>query len=348
MAETMMAVRKIGSGPGAEICEVPIPKPGPREVLVKVKATSICGTDVHIYTWNKWSANRIKPPMTFGHECAGEVIETGEGVEAVEPGDSVSAETHIPCGRCFQCRTGNMHLCKNLVILGVDIDGTFAEYVIIPEICCWKNDSRLSWEIASIQEPFGNATYTVMESNVSGKTVAILGDGPIAAFANGIAHAVGAARVLCTGRNKVRLDIVGKMGTTELFDITTGDPVEWIMDRTGGEGVDVVLDMVGIQDTVTQGLEVAKRMGTYTAFGIPSGPVEMDLAEKIIFKGLRIIGINGRKMFETWYQMSHFLNEGLVDPAPVITHRLPLASFHEGMNIAHGENIICGKVVFLL
>lgn len=348
MAQMMTAIRKMESGHGAEIVEIPIPVPGPGEVLIKIKATAICGTDKHIFAWDSWSAARITPPLTFGHECAGEVAEIGEGVKSVKQGDSVSVETHIPCEKCFQCKTGNMHLCRDVIIVGVDIDGTFAEYVRIPEICCWKNNPSLPWEIAAIQEPFGNAVYTVMESDVPGRTVAILGDGPIAAFATAIARASGASRIFCTGKNPYRLEIVRKMGTSDIFDVSSGNPVEWLMDNTDDEGVDVVIDMVGHQSTVDQGLDMVKRAGTYTAFGIPSAPIKIDLAQKVIFKGLRVLGINGRKMFDTWYQVAGLLGGGIVDPSPVITHKMPLNSFHEGMALTIGDEITCGKVVFSL
>jgi threonine 3-dehydrogenase len=345
MSEKMLAVMKSEPAPGATVTTVDVPTPGENDLLVKVKATSICGTDAHIYFWDEWSQGRIKPPMIFGHECAGEVVEVGRSVKGIKVGDMVSAETHIPCQTCFQCKTGQQHICKNLKILGVDTDGCFAEYVIIPEVCAWKNDPSMPYEIACIQEPFGNATYTVMESDVSAKVIAIIGDGPIAAFANGIAKAVGAT-IFAVGKHPVRIDILKKMGADVCLNINEHDTVAEIMEATNGDGVDVVLEMTGAQKAIDDGLSVVKKGGTFTAFGIPAGKVEMDLAGGVVFKGSKIIGINGRVMFDTWFQVANLLNSGLVDPRPVITHKFPLKDFEEGMQATKSPKRDCGKVVF--
>lgn len=345
MADTMKAIQKAKAGAGGELIDAPIPRPGAREVLVKVRATSICGTDIHIYTWDAWAAGRIKPPMIFGHEFSGEVVETGAQVENIKVGDHVSAETHIPCGHCFQCRTGKMHICKNLKILGVDTNGCFAEYVVVPEICCIRNDKSLPWEFASVQEPFGNATYTVSESKVSGKSVAILGNGPIGIFAVGIARAYGATTIIATGKHEVRLDMCKHYGADYVIDVVKEDPREAIMDLTAGEGVDVVLEMSGSEKSIHDGLAVVKRGGTFTAFGIPGKPIQLELAEEVVFKGITILGINGRKMFETWYEVSNLLNSGRVDVKPVITHTFPLTKMDEAMAMLTGKEKKCGKIV---
>ncbi|NIM99825.1 MAG: L-threonine 3-dehydrogenase [candidate division Zixibacteria bacterium] len=346
MADKMLAVMKNERAPGAELVTVDIPNIKPDEVLVKVKATSICGTDVHIYNWDEWAASRIKPPMIFGHEFAGEVVQVGDRVKRIQVGDYVSAETHIPCGHCFQCLTGKQHICQNLKILGVDTNGCFAEYVAIPEICAWKNDKSISWEIASVQEPFGNATYTVMESGVSAKIIAILGDGPIACFAAGIAKAVGAARIYGVGEFPYRVNLLKKMGADVALSILTHDTVKEIVDATSGEGVDVVLEMTGVQSAIDNGFKILKKGGTFAAFGIPSSRIELDLANGIIFKGANIIGINGRLMFDTWFQLSNLLKYKKVDISPVITHKLPLKEFHKGMEAVVSSKKEVGKVVF--
>jgi threonine 3-dehydrogenase len=345
MADTMKAIQKAQAAAGAKLIDAPIPTPADREVLVKVRATSICGTDIHIYNWDAWAAGRIRPPMIFGHEFSGEVVEIGAQVENIKVGDHVSAETHIPCGHCFQCRTGKMHICKNLKILGVDTNGCFAEYVVVPEICCIRNDKTLPWEMASVQEPFGNATYTVSESKVSGKSVAILGNGPIGIFAVGIARAYGATNVIVTGKHKVRLDLCRNYGADHVIDVAKQDPKEAIMDITSGEGVDVVLEMSGSEKSIHDGLAVVKRGGTFTAFGIPGKPIQLELAEEVVFKGITILAINGRKMFETWYEVSNLLNSGRVDVRPVITHEFPLTKMDEAMAMLTAKEKACGKIV---
>ena len=332
--------------PGAELVTVDIPKVKPDEVLVKVKATSICGTDAHIYNWDEWSQSRIKPPMIFGHEFAGEVVQVGDLVKRIKVGDHISAETHIPCGHCFQCLTGKQHICQNLKILGVDTDGCFAEYVAIPEVCAWKNDKSIPPEIASVQEPFGNATYTVMESRVSAKIIAIMGDGPIACFATGIARAVGAAKIFAVGEFPYRVNLLKKMGADVALSILTHDTVKEIMDATSGEGVDVVLEMTGAQKAIDDGFKILKKGGTFTAFGIPPSKIELNLNDSVIFKNANIIGISGRLMFDTWFQLSNLLKFKKVDISPVITHKMPLKDFHKGMEAVISKKREAGKVVF--
>jgi len=348
MATKMLAVRKEKPAKGAWLTEIPVPTIKANEALVKVKATSICGTDRHIYEWDEWSQKRIKPPMTFGHECAGEVVEIGKDVKRVKVGDHVSAETHIPCGYCPQCLTGLQHICHNLVILGVDINGCFAEYVVIPEVCCWKNDKSLPMEIACIQEPFGNAMYTVNESQVSGKQILVIGDGPIAAFAVGIAKAFGAAPIIAVGKYEERIKILKQMGAHKTLSIKTDNIIDRVLEMTQGYGVDSVLEMTGQQDAIDWGLRLVKKGGIFTAFGIPSKKVMIDLSGGVVFKGSRIIGINGRVMFNTWFQTATVLGNGLVDPRPVITHKFPLKEFETGMAATSSANRDCGKVVFTL
>lgn len=345
MPEKMKAVFKSKAGPGASVCEVPIPKPTSHQVLVKVKATSICGTDVHIYNWDPWAAGRIKPPMIFGHEFSGEVVEVGAQVEHIAVGERVSAETHIPCGGCYQCRTGSMHVCKNLEILGVDRDGCFAEYIAAPEICCIKNDKTLPWEIASVQEPLGNATYCVSEGQVAGKSVAIFGDGPIGVFATGIARAYGATNLIVLGMQPFRLELMRKFGPDHVIDVTRTNARDAIMDATGGCGVDVVLEMSGAATAIHDGLAVVKRGGIFVAFGIPSKPVELNFAEEFIFKGLRLVAINGRRMFGTWYELGNLLNSGRLDIGHVITHTFALEGIDDAMALLNAGEIKAGKIV---
>lgn len=345
MSGKMKAIQKTGAKKGAEVIEAPIPKPTSHQVLVRVKAASVCGTDIHIYNWDPWAAGRIKPPMIFGHEFSGEVIEIGAQVEHIEVGDHVSAETHIPCGGCFQCRTGQMHICKDLEILGVDRDGCFAEYVAVPEICCIRNDKSLPWEVASVQEPLGNATYCVSESRVSGKSVVIMGDGPIGIFAAGIARVYGATNLIVCGMQEYRLDLMRKYGPDHVVNVTRQKIRDVIMDVTRGEGVDVVIEMSGAESALHDGLAVLKRGGTFTAFGIPSRPVTLDMAEEIIFKGIKLIAINGRRMFGTWYEVANLLNSGRLNIKPVITHTFPLEKIDDAMAVLNAKEIKAGKIV---
>lgn len=345
MQSTMKAIRKPKAEKGALVVEAPLPAPTSHQALVRVKATSVCGTDIHIYNWDPWSAGRIKPPMIFGHEFSGEVVEVGSQVEHIKVGDHVSAETHIPCGGCYQCRTGQMHICQHVEILGVDRDGCFAEYIAVPEICCIKNDKSLAWEIASVQEPLGNATYCVSEANVAGKSVVILGDGPIGIFAAGIARAYGATKLICCGMQPYRLELMKKFGPDHIVDVTKQNARDAVMEITHGEGVDVVLEMSGAESALHDGFAVIKRGGTFIAFGIPSRPVGLNLAEEVIFKGITIRAINGRKMFDTWYEVANLLGSGRIDVKPVLTHTFPLEKIDDAMALLNAPDIKAGKIV---
>jgi threonine 3-dehydrogenase len=346
--ETMWAGVKAARAQGAEFKQVPIPKINDNQVLIKVKAASICGTDKHIYNWDAWAQGRLKPPLIFGHECCGEVVEIGKGVKGLKVGAFIAAESHIPCGVCKQCRMGNMHICDNLVILGVDTDGIFAEYVALPEIVCWKVAKSLDPAIASIHEPFGNAVYCVMSGNVSTKRIAIIGDGPTGAFACGVAKAVGAEKIYSLGMIPFNLDICRKMGAHDTIDVTKESKfIERVIDETSG-GVDVVLDMAGNQAANDSGFKMLRKAGTYIMFGLPSQPVTLDISNYIIFKGATVIGINGRKMFETWYQMSALLSGGLVDPSPVISHRFPFGDFLKAFETATSTTTPTAKVVLMM
>jgi len=346
MIEKMKAIIKRESKPGAELEVVDIPKISPNEVLVNVKVASICGTDVHIYKWNEWAQNRIKPPLIIGHEFAGEVVEVGTDVKSLKVGDFVSAETHIPCNQCFQCKTGKQHICKNVSILGVDINGVFADYVALPEVCAWKNSDKIPFEFASVQEPLGNSVYATLEGGgVTGKKVVIFGCGPTGLFAVGVARVSGASEIISIGKHEFRMEIAKKMGADHILKYPDDDIVKLITEITGGEGVDVVLEMTGSQDAINQGLTVLKKGGRFTAFGIPSGKVEIDLANGIIFKGAVVIGISGRKMFDTWYRVAGLLESKRIDISPVITHKFPLEEFKKGFELMMSEERKAAKIL---
>jgi threonine 3-dehydrogenase len=326
MAETMWALRKPEAAPGLALEEVPVPRPGDDEVLVQVEAASVCGTDLHIHQWDEWSQHRIKPPLTLGHEFAGTVVQVGRNVRHVQAGDYVSAESHITCGMCFQCRTGQAHMCERTRILGVDRDGAFAEYVAVPEAVIWKNDrSKLPPEIATLQEPFGNAVFATSSQDLAGRSVAVLGCGPIGLFTIGICRASGAAAVWGADRTPFRLDLAERMGATDQVNIQeTEDVPAWFRTENDGYGLDVVFEMSGSPRAITDAFKIVRNGGRVVLFGIPSRPVEIDVAEALIFKNLSVLALNGRKIFETWYKTRWMLESGVVDLQPLITHRYPL------------------------
>ena len=343
MSETMRAVIKAEAGPGAEMAIVDIPQVGPGEVLVKVKGTSICGTDLHIYNWDPWARSRVKPPMVLGHEFAGEIVVLGEGVTTLELGDYVSAETHIVCNVCYQCRTGEAHICKNVSIIGVDRPGSFAEYINIPEENAWLNPPDMPPEVAAVQEPFGNAVHTALSTELAGKTVLVTGCGPIGLMSIGIARAVGAAAIYATEVIPYRLTLASRVKADMVLNPTEVDVVSEIMTATDELGVDVLLEMSGNPSAIHEGFAVLRTGGYAALLGLLSEPIELDLNDEIIFKGATVYGVSGRKMWETWYQTRALLSSGAVDVSPIITHQLPLEEFEQGLKLmSRGE---CGKVV---
>lgn len=344
MSGTMRALVKHHAGEGAILKEVPIPTIGPDEVLVQVKATSVCGTDVHIYTWDEWAQSRVNPPYVFGHEFSGIVVEVGENVKSVNVGDHVSAETHIVCGHCHSCRRGDYHICMNTQIIGVDRDGCFAEYVALPANNLWVNRKDLPFENASIMEPFGNAVHTALSGPIVGKTVAVIGCGPIGLMAVAVAKASGARSVFALDLNEYRLNLAEEMGASHLIRSNQEDPVKAVKSLTRGEGVDVVLEMSGHPIAIRQGFEMLTHGGRMSMLGLPTRPVEIDITNDIVFKGVTIHGITGRRMFETWEQAAGLLESGRIDLTPLITHRYSLEDFEEGFALMKSGN--CGKVVF--
>jgi threonine 3-dehydrogenase len=343
MPEKMRAVVKTEPGPGAALITVEIPQIGPKDVLVRVRATAICGTDAHIYQWNQWAQDRIKPPLIMGHEFEGEIVALGEEVETLKVGDSVSAETHIVCGVCYQCRTGQSHVCQNYSIIGVDRSGCFAEYVALPAENAWLNPPDLPLEVASIQEPFGNAVHAAFSYPLTAQRVLVTGCGPIGLMAIGIAKTAGAACVYASEVIPYRLDLAHRMGADLVFDATKVDVAKEVWAATDGEGVDLLLEMSGHPSAIHQGLKALRNGGHAALLGIPSQPLEIDLAEEIIFKGITVRGVVGRLIYETWYRTQALLISGTVDVSPIITHRLPLEDFEKGMELMRAGQ--CGKVV---
>jgi len=340
MANTMMAVVKPESAPGMEVRDVKVPAYGRRDVLVKVKVASICGTDLHIYEWDRWAQGRIHPPLIPGHEFSGAVAGVGSGVTTVREGDLVSAEMHVACGKCLQCRTGLAHVCQHVRILGVDADGAFAGYAVIPESNIWKLSPSIPHDYASLLDPLGNAVHTVLAGPIAAKTVAVTGCGAIGLFSIAVAKACGAARVFATEVNAHRRRVALEMGADLALDPTTDDVEKQIFEATGGTGVDVLLEMSGHPEAMRMGFALLRTGGRASLLGIPSRPFELDFARDIIFKGATVQGINGRKMFETWFQMEALLATGKLNLEPVITHRLKLSEFAEAMKLLQSGEAI--------
>src|SRR2546421_6183983 len=317
----MRALRKQRPGPGAELVEVPVPEPGPGEVLLKVAAASICGTDVHIYRWNVWAARRLRPPVTFGHEVAGEVVAAGPEVHHVPVGAFVSAEGHVFCGFCPQCRKGRMHICERLRILGVDFDGGFAEYVVIPERNAWEVDPRIPPDVASIHDPFGNAVHTVFKEggadDIVTSTVAVLGCGPIGLFAVGVCRAAGARQVVAVEPNEFRQGIAKQMGADVIVDPTQQDPVEAVFEATDGHGAEVVLEMSGVPAVIEQGTRMLGGGGRMALLGLPDEPGTLDLSEHVIFKEARLYGVTRREPFPTGGATPQLPSTGVGGPPPL-------------------------------
>ena len=331
MAGTMLAVVKPEAAPGAEVREVPVPVFGRNDVLVRVKVASICGTDLHIYNWDRWAQNRIKPPLIPGHEFCGEVVAFGNEVTSVKEGDFVSAEMHVACGKCLQCRTGEAHICQNVKIIGVDANGAFAEYVVIPESNIWKLDSSIPLEYASILDPLGNAVHTVLAGEIAAKSVAVTGCGPIGLFSIAVAKAVGATSVFAIEVNQHRAKIAREMQADYVLNPAQEDVTGMVMEKTGGLGVDVVLEMAGHPDSIRTAFDIVRRGGRISLLGLTSKPISLNFSEDIIFKGITIQGINGRRMYQTWYQMTALLKSGKLNLRPVITDRISLPDFARAM-----------------
>jgi len=323
---------------------VSVPEPTPREgeVLVRILASSVCGTDVHIWQWNEWAESRIRRvPMIFGHELCGEVVRLGPGVKGLEVGDRVSAETHIVDGTCYQCRTGRMHICENVQVLGVDRDGVFAEYAVLPELNAWKNDRALDPAIAAVQEPLGNAMHSLVpeqsDDDLAGKTVLVTGCGPIGLMAIAAAKTLGAATVVATEVNAVRSDLARKMGVDLVLNPTTPglDAARQIHEATGGHGIDIALEMSGHPASLTLAFQALTPGGRVSLLGLFDGPATLDFDNAIVFKAARVHGIFGRRMFDTWYQVKGLLARPSFREkvAQVITHRVAIPDLAQAMEL---------------
>ena len=341
--KTMKAIVKTTAAPGAEIRDVPVPTPGTGEVLLRVLRAGVCGTDLHICNWDRWSQGRIKPPVTLGHEFVGEVIELGPGTTGVALGDRVSCESHIVCNTCIACRTGNGHVCENTRILGVDVNGGFAEFVAVPAVNCWRVPAGIPLEVAAVMEPCGNAVHTAFAGNLSGASILVTGCGPIGLFAIGVAKAAGAAHVFASDVSPYRLELAREMKADAVIDVRTENLVERVKALTGGRMLDGVLEMSGHPGAVRDALASLRMGGRMSMLGLPSEPFELDWNRLVIFKGITLHGIIGRRMYDTWFQMDQLLGSGRLDLRPAITHVMSMERFDEAIELLREGK--AGKVV---
>jgi threonine 3-dehydrogenase len=342
----MRALVKASRGPGMELREIELPACGPNDVLIRVHYAGVCGTDLHIWEWDAWASNRLKPPVVVGHEFAGRIERLGPEAEAaglLAVGDLVTAEGHIICGHCLQCRTGNGHLCQRTQVIGVDRDGAFADYISMPASNVMRLDG-IPAEIGAIMDPMGNAFHTVLEGDaVIGSVVLVLGCGPIGCFAVGVARAAGASLVLASDFNDKRLAIARTMGAHVTLNPGRDDVLARVRELTQGDGVDLVCEMSGHPSGHAQAFAAARLGGRVNLLGTPSRTTDVDFARDVIFKGLTLYGVTGRKMYETWHVMQRFLRAGQLDPRPVVTHRFPLDRIAEAIQVIKDGQ--AGKVI---
>ena len=346
--QTMKAVVKEKEGRGAALQMQPVPDVGPDEVLVKVKAAAICGTDVHIYQWNAWAAANVaksysKLPRIMGHEFSGEVIKTGSAVKRVKPGDRVAAETHLPCGECYLCRTGNGFNCQNIRRFK---NGIYAEYALIPEWSCEILPDCISYETAAMLEPFSVAVHGVSKVHLVGDTVFIVGAGPIGLYTVKLARIMGAAKVFISDVSEYRLQLAVKAGADYVINSLKEDPVEVVLKNTDGLGAGIVFEISGNVKATKQGFQALRKCGTMVMTGLPSEPLVLDAGSDIVWKAATVYGIHGRQVSNSWITSKALLSEKRIEIDTLITHRFKLfQEFEKGFDLA--EKGLTGKVIFI-
>lgn len=324
----MYGVLKASASKGAEWREdLPIPEVGPRDLLVKVKAAAICGTDHHIYNWTPWAQARVKPPMVFGHEFSGEVVQVGDEVRRFAVGDRVAGETHLGCGSCYQCLTGNMHVCEDMKIIGVHIPGCFAEYISLHESCAWRLSEDQSYEVGALLEPMGVAMHGIQAAEVGGRDVVLYGAGPIGLMATSICRAYGASQVIVVEPAAAKLELAMKMGASLVSRVGIDDTPALVKKATKGRGADVVIDYSGSGQAIAEGLQVLRKGGRMVLVGLPEEPVSLDLTDGIIYREATVVGVTGRTMYGTWFECEKALSSGKLDISPVVGGRYPLREF---------------------
>ncbi|HEX9099414.1 MAG TPA: L-threonine 3-dehydrogenase [Candidatus Dormibacteraeota bacterium] len=337
----MKALVKAKAGPGLWLRDVPKPQPGPGEVLIRVLRTGICGTDLHIDSWNEWAQATIHPPLVIGHEFVGEVSELGEGVESVYPGEIVGAEGHIVCGRCRNCMAGRRALCAHTVGIGVQRDGAFAEYLVMPAGNLWPHLTKIDLDVAAIFDPFGNAVHVAGQFSVVAEDVLITGAGPIGIMAAQVARHNGARFVVITDVSDYRLELARRVGVTRAVDVRKTTLSEVQRELGMKEGFDVAFEMSGQASALRDVIANMSHGGRVAILGLADHEFPVDWTQ-VVFKMLTLKGVYGRQIFDTWYEMSVFTQSGL-DISPVITHRFPYHQFEQAFQVGHSG--LCGKVV---
>jgi threonine 3-dehydrogenase len=343
MPATMKALRKTQAAKGLSLETVPVPEVGHGDVLVRVKAASICGTDLHIYGWDRWSQGRLKPPVTLGHEFCGVVERVGDDVTSVHAGEFVSAEMHVNCGHCHQCRLGEAHICPNVRVIGIDQDGAFAEFVRIPATNIWKLDPAIPERYAAILDPLGNAVHTVLAGAIAGQTALVTGCGPIGLMSIAVAKACGSSTVFATETNANRREMAKQIGADVVINPAAENAVKKILDATGGTGVDVLLEMSGVPSAIQQGFKALRAGGRASLLGIPTENVPLDLVNDVIFKGATVQGIYGRRMYQTWVQMTALLKAGRLNLEPLFGEKVGLEKFEHAF--AKLQTGMAGKIL---
>ena len=337
----MLALVKAEAGPGLRLQDVPVPAIGINDVLIRVHKTGICGTDLHIDAWDSWAARTIRPPLVVGHEFVGDIVEVGANVSGFKPGDLVSGEGHVVCGKCRHCLAGQRHLCVDTVGLGVGRDGAFAEYVALPMTNIWHHASGINEDVAAIFDPFGNAVHTALAFPVLGEDVLVSGAGPIGLMATAVVRHAGARHVVVSEPNAFRRDLAMRMGATVAVDPRERD-LHSVQTGLGMvEGFDIALEMSGVEAALRSAIENMAHGGRIAILGIPTDEISLDV-NTIVFNQLTLRGIYGREMYETWYQMTVMLQSGL-DISPAITHRFGFRDFEAAFAAARSGD--SGKVI---
>ena len=343
----MKALVKTKPAPGLEYKDIDIPKIQPDELLVKIYRSSICGSDLPVYNYTGWAPRRIPIPFTPGHELCGTVAEAGPAAKGFKKGDFIAVESHVFCGLCYQCRNNQRHVCANLKVLGLDTQGGYAEYAVVPARCGWKIDEKFK-DIGSILEPLGNAVFATLHDDISCKTVLISGCGAQGLFAIDIAKACGAAKVIALETADFRKKMAEQFGADVILDPREDGLLQKII-KAGGEksGIDAVIEMSGAAAAINLGLKAVKPAGRFTAFGLPGGLVTVDYANDIVFKAIKIQAITGRATFESWYQMDALIKSGKINPGRAITHVFPMKDFEKAFAVMMSPEKNCGKVVMV-
>jgi len=340
----MKALMKTKPERGAELVETDVPEIGPNDLLVRVRAAAICGTDNHIYDWTPWAQARLELPMIFGHEYAGEVVEIGSAVSGWQVGDLVAAETHIPCLQCYQCRTGRQHTCENMKIIGVHVDGAFSEYARLPVACAWKLAPGTPFELGAILEPVGVAANGLFKDRIDGASVAVIGCGPIGIFAQQLAEAAGARKVYATDVNPYRVNMARRVvPDAQVMNAASEDVEAIIAEETAGRGVDVVIELSGSGPGTAQAFSILAKGGRVSLVGLPSAPITLEMTSAIIYREAIVYGSTGRLMWDTWYRVANLLQAAKFDPTQVITHRFALDECDKALQLTLSGQ--AGKVI---